>query len=200
VSERLGVLGGSFDPVHLGHLVLAECAREQLSLDRVLFVPTGYQWRKADREMTPAPQRCEMVRLAIADNPCFELSTVEVEREGPSYTDVTLEALLAEHPVAELFFILGQDALADLPHWHAPQRVVELATLAVARRPDPDGLAAPEAALGDLPARIAWVDMPAMEISATDIRARAGSGRSLRYLVPETVREFITANSLYSEV
>jgi nicotinate-nucleotide adenylyltransferase len=195
---RLGVLGGSFDPPHLGHLILAETARQQAGLDRVLFVPAGYQWRKAEREMTAAAQRLEMVRLAIADNPQFAVATLELEREGPSYTAVTLEALAAENPGADLFFILGRDALADLPNWHAPERVVALATLAVAGRPDGGASAASEALPAGLGARLVWLDMPAIEISATDIRRRVESGRSIRYLVPEGVSKYITDNRLYS--
>jgi nicotinate-nucleotide adenylyltransferase len=194
---RVGVLGGSFDPIHLGHLILAETAREQAGLDRVIFVPAGYQWRKADHEMTPAAQRLEMVRQAIADHPNCEVSTIEIEREGPSYTDVTLEALRDADSSAEFFFILGYDALADLPHWHAPQRVIELATLVVAGRPAEIASEAPQAALGDLRARIIWLEMPAIEISATDIRERVGSGRSIRYLVPDSVMEYIASNGLY---
>jgi nicotinate-nucleotide adenylyltransferase len=192
---RLGVLGGSFDPPHYGHLILAETARELLALDRVLFVPAGYQWRKAEREMAPAADRCEMVRLAIAGNPAFELSTLEVDREGPSYTDVTLELLAAQLPEAELVFILGRDALADLPNWHAPERVVALATLAVAARA---GEAAPGPSQAFPGARVEMLTMPLIEISASAVRGRVSSGRSIRYLVPDAVREHIAARGLYS--
>jgi nicotinate-nucleotide adenylyltransferase len=194
---RLGVLGGTFDPVHIGHLLLAEASREGADLDRVVFVPAGFQWRKAGREITPGGQRCEMVRLAIEDNSAFSLSTLEIEREGPSYSEVTLAALAAENPGAELFFILGADALADLPNWHAPQRILDLATLVVASRPGEDGSAAPLAALGDLQPRIVWINMPAMAVSATAIRDRVRAGRSIRYLVPDSVREYIDENGLY---
>jgi len=192
---RLGVLGGSFDPVHMGHLVLAETAREQARLDRVVFMPAGHQWRKADREMTPGRQRCDMLRLAIAGNPHFEVSTLEIEREGPSYTDVTLALLAEADPGAELVFILGQDALADLPNWHAPERVVGLATLAVAGRAGGAAPRPPEA----LPeARLIWLVMPLIEISASGIRERVRAGRTIRYLVPDPVREYVVANGLYS--
>jgi nicotinate-nucleotide adenylyltransferase len=192
---RLGVLGGSFDPLHLGHLILAEAAREQAQLDRVIFVPAGHQWRKTGREMTPARQRAEMVRLAIAGNPHFEISTLEIEREGPSYTDVTLELLTEAHPGAELVFILGQDALADLPGWHAPERVVELAALAVAARADGDASRPSQALQG---ARVTWLDMPLVQISASDIRERVSAGRTIRYLVPDEVREYIAEHRLYA--
>lgn len=195
---RVGVLGGSFDPVHVGHLRLAEAAYEQAGLESVIFVPAGHQWRKADQEMAPAAERCEMVRLAIAGYPHFEISTLEVEREGPSYSDVTLEALKEERSGAELVFILGQDALADLPNWHAPERVLELATLAVAGRADSGGSAPSEGLPGGLRGRVIWLDMLPVNVSATDIRERVWSGRSIEGLVPEAVREYIAAENLYS--
>jgi nicotinate-nucleotide adenylyltransferase len=198
-ANRIGILGGSFDPVHIGHLLLAQTAHEQAHLDRIMFVPAGHQWRKAEREMTPATQRLEMVRLAVDDVPYFEVSEIEVEREGPSYSDVTLEQVHDANPAAELFFILGYDALADLPHWHAPQRVCELATLAVAARADGPGLAASHAALGDLSARIVWLDMPQLEISASVIRERAKAGLPLRWLVPDAVADYIAAQDLYCD-
>lgn len=194
---RVGVLGGSFDPIHVGHLKLAETAYGQASLDRVIFVPAGYQWRKAEQEMTPAGDRCEMVRLAIARQPPFELSTLEVEREGPSYSDVTLEALREKWPGAELVFILGRDALDDLPNWHAPERVLELATLAVAGRDAGGGSAPSEGLPGGLRGRVIWLDMPPVNVSATEIRERVRNGRSIEGLVPEAVREYIAAEDLY---
>ena len=196
---RVGVLGGSFDPVHVGHLRLAQTAYEQAELERVIFVPAGYQWRKADQQMAAAGERCEMVRLAIAGDPHFELSTLEVEREGPSYSDVTLEALKEERPGTELVFILGQDTLADLPNWQAPERVLELATLAVAGRAGGGGSAASEALPGGLRGRVIWLDMPPLDVSATDIRERVRAGRSIEGLVPEAVREYIAAENLYRD-
>ncbi len=196
---RVGVLGGSFDPVHAGHLRLAETAYDQADLDRVIFVPTGRQWRKADQQMALAGERCEMVRLAIAGRPHFEIATMEVEREGPSYSDVTLEALKEERPGTELVFILGRDALADLPNWHAPERVLELATLAVAGRPGDGGSTASEALPGGLRGRAIWLDMPPVNVSATDIRERVRAGRSIEGLVPEAVREYIAAENLYRD-
>ncbi len=196
---RAGVLGGSFDPVHAGHLKLAETAYEQADLGRVIFVPAGYQWRKASQKMAPAGERCEMVRLAIAGHPHFELATLEVEREGPSFSDVTLEVLKEERPGTELVLILGQDALADLPNWHAPERVLELATLAVAGRAGNGGSTASEALPGGLRGRVIWLDMPPVAVSATDIRERVGAGRSIEGLVPEAVREYIAAEKLYRD-
>ncbi|MCH7485159.1 MAG: nicotinate (nicotinamide) nucleotide adenylyltransferase, partial [Chloroflexi bacterium] len=197
---RVGVLGGSFDPVHVGHLGLAETAYEQADLDRVIFVPAGNQWRKAGQRMAPAGERCEMVRLAIAGRPHFELATLEVEREGPSYSDVTLEALREERPGAEIVFILGRDALADLPNWHAPERVLELATLAVAGRAGGGGTTASEALPGGLRGRVIWLDMPPVNVSATDIRERVRAGRSIEGLVPEAVGEYIAGENVTVDI
>jgi nicotinate-nucleotide adenylyltransferase len=185
---RLGVLGGTFDPVHIGHLVLGEAAREQLNLDRVLFVPTGVQWRKAGREIAPAEHRVAMVQLAIQGNPAFEVSTLEVERPGPSYTADTLGTLAAENPGAELFVTLGRDAYQDLPNWVRPERIRELATVVVAARGgEGANVAAPAVRL----------EMPEIGISATDIRRRVAGGRSIRYLVPATVEAYIRDQRLY---
>lgn len=195
---RLGVLGGTFDPVHLGHLVLAEQAREQCALDRVLWVPSGDPWRKADRTIAPARHRVEMVQLAIAGHRAFELSTLEVERAGPSYSVETLAALEARQPAAELFFVLGLDALEDLPNWREPQRVIELATLAVA--PREGGRLASEALdwlVPGLAGRVVWIEMPRLDISGTELRQRAALGRSLRYLVPDAVEAYIREHALY---
>jgi nicotinate-nucleotide adenylyltransferase len=183
---RLGILGGTFDPIHLGHLILGEVAREELALDQVFFVPTGVQWRKAAREIAPAEHRVAMARLAIAGNPAFVLSTVEVDRPGPSYTADTLEQLRGTYPDAEMFFIVGRDALEDMPNWVRPERIRELATIAVAAR------------CGAAPSQGAeWLSMPAIGISATDIRERVAAGRSIRYLVPPAVETYIREHSLY---
>jgi nicotinate-nucleotide adenylyltransferase len=197
VTSRIGVLGGTFDPIHLGHLILGEAARDQLNLEHVLFVPTGYSWRKAAKDVAPAADRVAMVQLAIAGNDSFAVSLVEVEREGPSYTDETLEEIGRQYPGAELYFILGRDALADLPNWKAPARIVELATLAVAERMDGDKAAGIGGSLPGLEARLVQLRMPGVAISASDIRRRAAEGRSLRYLVPDAVASYIAERGLY---
>jgi len=195
---RLGVLGGTFDPVHLGHLVLGEVAREDLDLDRVLFIPTGQPWRKAGREIAPAADRFAMLRLATAGNSAFDISTLEVDRDGPSYTEVTLEALLKEYGKAtELFFVLGRDSLADLPHWHDPQRTAELATLVVADRDGAGVASESEPALPGIVARLCWLRMPRVDINSSDIRARVREGRSIRYRVPDGVAAYIEERGLY---
>jgi nicotinate-nucleotide adenylyltransferase len=194
---RIGVLGGTFDPVHLAHLVLGEVAREELRLDRVIFVPTGQSWRKSGREIASGADRRQMLRLATAGNPAFEVSSLEVDREGPSYTEVTLEALSGENPGAELFFILGRDALTDFPHWHDPQRIAELATLAVAERDDTELGGDGEADLPGLHVRLCRLQMPRVGITATAIRENVREGRSIRYLVPDAVAAYIAERGLY---
>lgn len=196
---RLGVLGGTFDPVHLGHLVLAEQARQELSLDRVLFVPAGNPWRRAGQAIASAEDRLEMLRLAVEGLPEYGISTIEVARSGPSYTGETLEELSREYRGAHLFLILGQDALADLPNWHEPGRIIELAMLAVARRGG-FGLAKEkslEAKVVGISSRVRWLDMPTIAIAASDIRERVRSGHSVRFLVPAAVEEYIRRHSLY---
>ena len=190
---RLGILGGTFDPVHLGHLILAQYALEQLRLDRVVFLPAGSPWRKATREVAPAEHRLAMTRLAIEDNPAFHLDVSEIERVGPTYTAETLETLRATlSGEAQLFFLLGADALADMPHWHEPERIVAAATLAVAPRAGtPFDL--PPWAVG----RSVEVAMPYVGISSTEIRDRVRAGLSIRYLVPATVAAYIAAQGLY---
>jgi nicotinate-nucleotide adenylyltransferase len=187
---RLGILGGTFDPIHIGHLILGEAAREGLALDRVLFVPTGVQWRKPGREIAPPEHRVAMTRLAIDDNPAFEMSTLEVDRPGPSYTVDTLEALMIERPGSELVLILGHDAYSDLPNWVRPERITELARVVVAARGgQTHGTDAGPPAAGQR--------MPVVDISATDIRERVAGGRSTRYLVPAAVEAYIHEHGLY---
>lgn len=198
---RLGVFGGTFDPPHLGHLMVAEGAREQLRLGRVLFVPAGQPWMKADLVVSPASHRLEMTRLAIQGNAAFQAVDWEVAREGPSYSVETLEQLHRQEPSAELFFILGEDSLGELPRWRDPQRLVELCVLAVYRRPGAAGLslAEMERKLPGLSGRAVLLAGPLIGISATDLRRRAAQGRSLRYLAPPLVEEYIHRHRLYEE-
>jgi nicotinate-nucleotide adenylyltransferase len=187
---RVGVLGGTFDPVHNGHLALAAAAREELALDEVLFVPAGQPWRKAGREIASDEDRLAMLRLALAGEPAYRIATFELEREGPSYTADTLEALRAERPDDELFFLMGEDALADLPNWVRPDRIVGLATLAVARRSDGNGAADAE--------RVVWLKMPLVPVSATDIRERVRRGEPIEDMVPPAVADYIRERGLYN--
>jgi nicotinate-nucleotide adenylyltransferase len=204
-SRALGVFGGTFDPIHLAHLAVAEAARDALGLERVLFIPNGEPPHKPDRVITPATDRLAMVRAAIDGNPAFEVSTIEVDRDGPSYTADTLEALLAERVAAgespELALILSVEALASLDTWYEPARVLELAQLVVAPRDGfPDVSAEAIAALvPGTTARIAMLDGPRLRLSASDIRSRVAAGRSVRYLVPDAVAAYIGDHGLYQD-
>jgi len=193
---NLGVMGGTFDPIHLGHLAVAEEAREVLGLDRILFVPAGRPPHKPAVEVTSIEHRLAMVELAIADNPAFELSRIEIERPGPSYTVDTLEALAA---TGSLTVILSAETFAELPTWHEPWRLFEAARVAVAPRwgypaPDPDWLAATFPGRED---RVSYLEGPRLGVSSTALRARVAAGRSIRYLVPQPVAAYIAANNLY---
>jgi nicotinate-nucleotide adenylyltransferase len=200
---RMGVLGGTFDPPHLGHLLLAQEALQALDLSKVLFVPAGEPWRKAGRELSPRADRLAMARLAVEDNAALVVSTAEVERPGPSYTAETLAELRDQSASeTELFFIMGADSLADFSHWHEPQRILQLARLAVAERPplDVEGLAQaiPEELAGVLRERVVWLKMPLIEISASAVRERVRGGLSIRYWVPQAVEEYIHSHGLYA--
>jgi len=197
-AVKVGVLGGTFDPPHLGHLLLAEQAREQLALERVLWVPAGEPWRKEGRTISAAAHRLEMVRLAIADNAAFVLSDAEVTRQGPTYTVDTLAAMKDERPDEDVYFVVGQDALHDLPNWHEPERLISLATLAVADRGDerlaPAALESLAPGLGE---NVVWLEMPRFGVSASEVRRRAAEGRSLSYLTPDAVAAYISEHGLY---
>ena len=200
-QERLGLLGATFDPIHYAHLRLAEEALEQLQLDRVLFLPAPNPWRKAGKQVVAVEHRLAMVMLAIAGNPRFACSRLELDQPGPTYTANTLSALRVElGEDVQLHFILGADALADLPHWHDPGRIVALARLAVARRPRTrlPPLAALERSVPGIRAAMDTVRMTPLDLSSTELRALAAAGRSLRYLVPDAVAEYIQEHSLYS--
>jgi nicotinate-nucleotide adenylyltransferase len=195
---RLGVFGGTFDPPHYGHLLLAEQARERLGLERVLWVPAGDPWRKAGTTITPAEHRLAMLRLALEGNDAFEISTIELDRAGPSYTVDTLATLHDEFPAHELIVLLGADALQDVPNWHEAPRLIGLALLgATARAGSQPSDAELEALLPGLSRRVVWFEMPRCDISATDLRERAAAGRSLRDLVPPAVEAYIHQHKLY---
>ncbi len=199
--RRLGIFGGTFDPIHHGHLVAAEEARQQLALDKVLFVPAGLPPHKPPGPISPAGHRVRMVELAIAGRAYFAVSRVDVDRPGPCYTVDTLELLRAEwggRP--RFFFIEGNDSLSDIVHWYRPQRLIELCELAVVVRPGSGiDLAELERQLPGLADRIHWVKMPLLEISSGDLRSRVRAGRSISYLVPREVEAYIRQHRLYEE-
>ena len=197
MGKRLGVMGGTFDPIHHGHLVTAEEARAQFSLDEVLFVPTGRPWMKAHDNVSPAEHLYLMTVIATASNPRFNVSRIEVDREGPTYAVDTLRQLQDEQGAGtELFFITGADAMLEILHWKEPEDLFELAHFIAATRPGYD-LAAFEGDKSTLDARVSVMPIPALAISSTDIRARVAEGRPIQYLVPEGVEYYIEKVWLY---
>jgi len=185
---RTGILGGTFDPIHIAHLHTAECALHQLGLGRVLIVPAGDPWQKSAREISPARHRLEMCRLAVDGVAGFEVDEREITREGPTYTIETLESFPDDE---ELFLILGSDAAAGIQTWHRWQDVVQRATIVEAPR-----LGFPE---GDRRPDVVHLEMGRLEISSTDIRSRVAAGLPYRYLVPRVVYEYIESKNLYAE-
>ncbi len=200
---RIGIMGGTFDPIHTGHLIIAEEAGWRLELDRVLFMPAAKPPHKQQQQVTADHCRLEMVRLAIAGNPLFELEPIEIELGGLSYTAATLEVLHERYgspPATELFFIIGTDAAAELLSWYRPERVLQLSRLAVVDRP---GYTLPLARLQagfpdfDMNERIVRVEVPLIEIAANEIRTRVQQGAPIKYLVPAPVEDYIRREKLY---
>ncbi len=197
MGRRLGVMGGTFDPIHYGHLVTAEEALQQFSLDEVVFVPTGQPWMKEGRVVSPSEDRYLMTVIATASNPRFSVSRVEVERSGQTYTVDTLVALGEEHADAELYFITGADAMIEIFHWKDPDEVLSLAHFIAATRPGYDLThLESEAAMSGHP-KVTVMNIPALAISSTDVRARVKDGRPIRYLVPEGVKSYVEKAGLY---
>jgi len=197
---NIGILGGTFDPIQLAHLAVAEEVRARLDLAEIIFVPAGQPWLKANSPISTAEHRIQMVRLAIADKPYFKLSTVEIDRAGPSYSVDTVAELQGQLGAEdELFFILGWDSLAELPLWHEPSRLIQMCRLVAVPRP---GYSAPdlkklEADIPGLSQRVILMDKPEIDISATDIRNRVARGLSISHLVPEPVERYIKQHRLY---
>jgi nicotinate-nucleotide adenylyltransferase len=194
----IGLLGGTFDPIHYGHLIIAEATRDQLGLDRIEFLPANDPPHKPDDAVSPVQDRIAMVQAAIDGVPYFTLNCIELERVGPSYTVDTLERLKVRRPEDDFYFIVGGDSLRDFPTWKAPARILELASLAVIDRPgatyDLPGL---EGALPALRERAAFIDAPLIDISATILRTRCAEGRSIRFQTPDAVISYIDASDLY---
>jgi nicotinate-nucleotide adenylyltransferase len=203
---RIGVFGGSFDPVHLGHLIAAECCREQARLDRVIFMPAAVPPHKQDRRLTPADDRVQMLRLAVGGHEAFTISTREIDRGGVSFTVDTLAQLRETHPAEELFLLLGPDAIVEFPTWREPARILQLAQPLVMVREvlDDTNTFASDAQLAGLMGReqlaavlAAAVRLPAIGIRASDLRTAVAAGRSIRFRTPRAVEAFITAHGLY---
>jgi nicotinate-nucleotide adenylyltransferase len=198
---KIGLLGGTFDPIHVGHLIIAEEVRLKLDLNEVLFIPAGQPWLKSKRSMAPAEHRLEMLKLAIVSNPHFKVSTIELKRPGPSYSVDTISALRDELGAeAELFFIVGFDALAELPIWKEPSRLLGMCQVVGVRRPGYAELDwhSLEQAIPGVSSRVIVVEVPQIDISSTQIRQRVADGLSIRHLVPEAVERYILEHRLYT--
>ena len=198
---RIGVLGGTFDPIHLGHLMIAEEVRLKLQLDRVIFIPTGHPRLRADEYLTPVADRLRMVQLATEDNPHFQVCDTETQRSGPTYTVDTLEELgRSLGPDASVYFIVGEDILGQFHRWKDPERVLEACTLVVVARPGHEICEWPEwFQSSDLAKdKATRVNIRMMDISGTEIRRRAGCGESVRDMVPDSVAGYIRERNLYT--
>mgnify|MGYP002718052304 FL=1 len=192
----IGVMGGTFDPIHHGHLVAASEVADRFDLDEVLFVPTGQPWQKAGRKISAAEDRYLMTVIATASNPRFSVSRVDIDRGGPTYTIDTLKDLREQYPNEQLYFITGADALASIMSWHDWEEMFELAEFVGVTRPGYD--LREDMLPADIQERVHLVEIPAMAISSTGCRERASQGRPVWYLVPDGVVQYIAKNDLYA--
>jgi nicotinate-nucleotide adenylyltransferase len=200
---RIGVFGGTFDPIHIGHLIVAERCREQANLAQVLFVPTARPPHKQDRPLTSFQHRVEMLHLAIAGQPAFRVDELEKKRQGLSYTADTLEELHLRQPQAELWLMIGSDCLPDIPGWHEPARIFAAAGILIVERAGSQIWSAAELRANlrltpQEPLHCEAIEMPRIDISSRDLRQRVAHGRSIRYLVPRAVECYIETNRLYA--
>jgi nicotinate-nucleotide adenylyltransferase len=199
---RIGIFGGTFDPIHLGHLILAEQCRDQAGIDEVWFLPSAHPPHKADQPVTRFETRCEMIELAIAGHPSFRAERIEKELPPPSYTAETLAELHRRHPKDELLLLMGSDQLPDLPNWYQPKRVVEQVGMVVAPRPGMPVMTADTLAgvlgLEVSAIRLLTVACPMVDIASRELRRLIAGGRSIRYLVPRAVEEYIRDRNLYA--
>jgi nicotinate-nucleotide adenylyltransferase len=197
---RIGILGGTFDPIHVGHLIIAEEVRTRLGLSQVVFVPAGLPPHKRGWAIAAPEHRLQMIKLAIAGNPHFSLSRLDIDRSGPSFTVDTVHLLLdAWGADAEIYFIMGSDSLAELPTWHQPERLMRLCHIVAVGRPGYRvDLTELNRLLPGATTLIRMMDTPALDVSSTDIKRRVREGRSIRYLVPRAVERYIQEHSLYA--
>ena len=198
-APRIGFFGGTFDPLHYGHLILASYAASGAGLDRLLFAPAADPPHK-DRQVSPVSDRIEMLLRAIDPDPRFEMTTVDLDRQGPHYSADTLAILAQQFPDAQLLFLMGSDSYRDLPRWHEPLRLFEHADLLIGLRPNsqPDQVELARL-LPPVTSQTSFVDIPLIEISSTEVRHRVSQGLPIDYLVPRSVQSYIEANSLYLE-
>jgi nicotinate-nucleotide adenylyltransferase len=199
MADTIGIMGGTFDPIHFGHLVAAEEARVRFGLSRVVFVPNGRPPHKKDYPVTPAEHRCQMVVLATAGNPAFETSRIEIDRPGPSYAIDTVRAFRSQlGPGTHLYFITGVDAIREVLTWREPRQLAQVCEFIAVTRPGCDLASLRDAVGGEIHPHIHVLDIPGLAVSSTELRRRAASGEPLRYLTPEPVLRYIAAHSLYA--
>src|SRR5262245_33125795 len=199
---RIGIFGGTFHPVHMGHLILAEQCRDQAALDQIWFLPSAHPPHKTGTPITRFDQRCEMIELAIAGQPAFKVDRVEKDLPPPSYTAETLAELHRRHPADEFYLLMGSDGLPDLPGWYEPRKVIELAGLVVVPRPGVmlwtgERLARALGVNRSL-VKLQFVACPMIEIASRELRRAMADGLSIRYLVPRSVEEYIRDRKLYA--
>ena len=196
--RRLGIMGGTFDPIHIGHLACAEQVREAYGLDAVVFIPAGNPVFKRDRDVTPAPERLAMCRLAIEGNPAFDVSAIEIERGGDTYTVDTLRELREHYPDnVELVFITGADAIAKIFRWRESEAVAGLARFVAVTRPGYELDDEMRASLATSPFTVDFLEITGLSVSSSDLRRRVGEGKSIRYLTMARVRDYVRAHGLY---
>lgn len=201
--KRIGILGGTFNPVHIGHLFMAEHARVEMELDMILFIPTGVPYMKNSKEILPSDSRMKMLELSIASNPYFLTSDIEIKREGNTYTFETLEELHQLYPNAELFFLVGADCLFTIERWYQPQRIFDNCTLLAANRndvPQKELLEKKQFLENRFHAKVVLLDVPQIDISSTKVRDNVKQGKSIRYMVTNQVHDYILQNNYYREV
>ena len=199
--QRIGVIGGTFDPIHYGHLAAAEEARVRVNLEKVLFVVALLPPHKLDEDVTPVEHRLAMVRLGVASNPHFEISLVDVDRPGPSFTVDTISMLQEQWgPGTELFFVMGLDSLVEVPTWHQPERLIRLCHLVAVSRPRFEvDMRQLEASVPGISSRVEIIDMPEVDISSSDLQRRVKEGLPIKYQVPEEVERYIIEHRLYEQ-
>ena len=193
---RIGIFGGTFNPPHLGHLIVAEHVRSELMLDKILFVPAAIPPHKVNHDIVSSEHRLAMLRLAIQDNPHVDVSEIELRRGGVSFTIDTLDGLKAEHPTDEFFLLIGMDNLLEFHAWKSPESILELATVVVMTRPGVEAKDVPPA----MRDRVRICPVPEIGIASRELRKRVSKGKSIQYLVPDSVREYITQHDLYLNV